>query len=100
MSVSWRRLLPWFAIIASTLPVLHGRDQVAADAIWQAAIDTAGEDYGSSIYVDAARVNTAVLPWQTGWSEARARVIAVGAARRRLLLHDRGGRRHGTPTSE
>jgi hypothetical protein len=94
-----RWALLWLAVSATVWPVLGGRDEIAADAIWQAAIDEAGDDLGASIYVDAARVNAAVLPWQPGWRRARERVRWVSHARRDRLQHDRGGTRspHTSP---
>jgi hypothetical protein len=81
----------WAVLAASALIPLQGQDEVAADAIWAAALEEAGMDRTARIWVDAARVNTAVAPWQPAWARARARVGEVAQTRRAALPDDRGG---------
>jgi hypothetical protein len=81
----------WLVLVSSAWPALRGGDEHAAAAIWRAAQELPGEDASARIYVDAARVNNEVAPWQGSYPEARARVWAVAAARRAVLPHDRGG---------
>lgn len=80
-------------LAATAVPALVGQDQSAADAIWAAAEAEAGDDPSARIWVDAARVNAAVAPWQPGFATAQSRVHEVDRRRRAELPNDRGGRR-------
>lgn len=86
--MTWRWAMVWGVLATSAWPALRGEDPVAADAIWGAAQQEAD---GARIWVDAARVNNNVAPWQSEWPQARRRVARVAAQRRALLVNDRGG---------
>jgi hypothetical protein len=84
-------------LVSSAWPALRGQDEVAAEAIWMAAQEEAQASPSERIWVDAARVNTAVAPWQADYREARARLDEIAQRRRATLAHDRGGVRYKLP---
>jgi hypothetical protein len=94
---SGRRAAAWVGVAVlcacTAWPALRGEDEVRADAIWAAAGEL-GAGPADRVWIDAAAVNVHVAPWQEAWPRAQRRVAEVAAARRALLAHDRGGRRH------
>jgi hypothetical protein len=83
----------WAALALTALPALRPGDVAVADAIWVSAGEEAPGDLTARVWLDAARVNRQVAPWQPGWGRAQARLRELADARRAALPHDRGGRR-------
>ncbi len=91
MRARWGLL--WVLLVGTSWSAMRGQDPVGADAIWQAAVEEGAESPEAGIWMDAARVNAGVAPWQEAWPRARERVAEVARLRREQLPHDRGGRR-------
>jgi hypothetical protein len=88
----------WIAVAvvlaATAWPALRPGEVGVARQAWEASVVAVGDDPSSRVWVDVAWFQQRVAPWQAGYAEAQARLREVGARRRALLRHDRGGRRH------
>jgi hypothetical protein len=63
----------------------RGGDPVAAEALVAYAERESGGDLAHPAWLDAARELSRLRPWQPGYSQARARLAAIGRERRRVL---------------
>lgn len=88
-----RPWLIWIGLACSAVPALWPGDAERADGVWQGAVATAGADLTDPVYLDAVVALRRVSILQPAWPSARDRIQAVALARRRVLVHDRGGRR-------
>jgi hypothetical protein len=83
----------WLLCVACVVPLGMRSDPHVAAALAQTAQELAPTEPLDRVWLEAARVNSTVLPWQPGYGEARLVVNDVAQARRAALVDDRGGRR-------